>query len=110
MVSSADNWEEIQDIQDERLGILDRVRVTDIPTTQKFVPLSPVSTIWQTTPKSDSLSMHDLSSIIHPSDDASIDKHGSVHENEGANLTGEPILLALACDALNTSLNTMHKL
>jgi hypothetical protein len=54
--------------------------------------------------------MHDLSSIIHPSDDASIDKHGSVHENEGANLTGEPILLALACDALNTSLNTMHKL
>jgi hypothetical protein len=110
VISSTDYWEETQDIHDERLGILEPVQVTDIQTTQKCMPLSPASTVWQSTPKSDSWSMYDLSSIIHPSDDASFDKHRSVHENEGANLDSEPILLARACDALNISLNTMHKL
>lgn len=79
-------------------------------------PLSPEQTVAGSTPKSDRLSMHNLSFIIHPSHEA-CNRNGSPAGSAGnefpekdGDASAEPLLMARACCALNIQPLTMHRL
>lgn len=83
----------------------------ELPGSREDAPISPVPTVAMSTPKSDLLSLPSLSFVIHPSHEATSNKHGSPDQGDRAgNATGEPILIARACYTLDISPTTMHRL
>jgi len=115
MIRSIEYPEEMHRMSEASYSMM-RLTGHELSNVREGAPLSPEQTVSGSTPKSDRLSMHNLSFIIHPSHEAS-NRNGSpagsagneVPEQDG-DASAEPLLMARACYALNVQPLTMHRL
>jgi hypothetical protein len=116
MIRSIEYPEEMHRMREVSYSMM-RLTGHELSNMREGAPLSPDQTVSGSTPKSDRLSMHNLSFIIHPSHEAS-NRNGSPAGSAGipevlqldGDASAEPLLMARACYALNVQPLTMHRL